>query len=203
MPRSFREKLRDEDSLLLLHLSEGVDDTARRTFPGAADRSRRVGDHARRWAASTAAACATRTIGTCRENSGSMVWSPFSNLLLYGGTSDVARARQEGVVMALGPDWSPTGSKNLLAELKVARMVSEDAGDVLHRSRARRHGDNQRGADAQVGGGARLDRGRQARGSPRDRRSAGRAVRSPHRRARDIGDAGRRQRRAASTAGPR
>ena len=60
-----------------------------------------------------------------------MVWSPFSNLLLYGDTADVARARQEGVLMALGSDWSPTGSKNLLAELKVARMVSEDAGDVF------------------------------------------------------------------------
>ena len=67
-----------------------------------------------------------------------MVWSPFSNLLLYGGTADVARARQEGVLMALGPDWSPTGSKNLLAELKVARLVSEDAGGVFTRSRPRR-----------------------------------------------------------------
>jgi hypothetical protein len=60
-----------------------------------------------------------------------MVWSPFSNLLLYGGTADIARARQEGVLMALGSDWSPTGSKNLLAELKVARLFSEEAGDVF------------------------------------------------------------------------
>jgi len=64
-----------------------------------------------------------------------MVWSPFSNLLLYGGTSDIARARNEGVLIALGPDWSPSGSKNLLGELKVARLVSEEAGGRLHRSR--------------------------------------------------------------------
>ena len=44
-------------------------------------------------------------------NGGRMVWSPFSNLLLYGRTADIARAKQEGVLMALGSDWSPTGSK--------------------------------------------------------------------------------------------
>jgi len=33
--------------------------------------------------------------------------------------------------MALGSDWSPTGSKNLLAELKVARIMSEQAGGVF------------------------------------------------------------------------
>src|SRR5262249_20453630 len=65
------------------------------------------------------------------QRKGSMVWSPLSNLLLYGGTADVKEARARGVRIALGPDWSPTGSKNLLGELKVARLASLEAGDVF------------------------------------------------------------------------
>ncbi len=123
----FLEKLQRESSLLLLHLSEGVDDTARRHFQALQIESDQ-------WAI-------TRTLGgihccglrdddyaTLATHEGSMVWSPFSNLLLYGGTSDITRARTEGVLMALGSDWSPTGSKNLLAELKVARIMNDEAG---------------------------------------------------------------------------
>ena len=55
----------------------------------------------------------------------SMVWSPLSNLLLYGGTADVKSARAAGVPVALGSDWSPSGSKNLLNELKIAKIVNE------------------------------------------------------------------------------
>lgn len=51
----------------------------------------------------------------------SIVWSPFSNLLLYGETLDVERARRFGINLAIGADWTPTGSKNLLDELKIAR----------------------------------------------------------------------------------
>jgi hypothetical protein len=60
-----------------------------------------------------------------------MVWSPLSNLLLYGATADVRQARAKGVRVALGSDWSPTGSKNLLGELKAARLASLAAGDVF------------------------------------------------------------------------
>jgi hypothetical protein len=50
------------------------------------------------------------------------VWSPFSNLWLYRGTTDVLAARAAGVRICLGADWSPSGSKNLLGELKVADL---------------------------------------------------------------------------------
>ena len=54
----------------------------------------------------------------------SMVWSPLSNLLLYGQTAKIEAAKAAGVTMSLGPDWAPSGSKNLLAELKIAKIVS-------------------------------------------------------------------------------
>jgi 5-methylthioadenosine/S-adenosylhomocysteine deaminase len=49
-----------------------------------------------------------------------MVWSPTSNLLLYGTTADVKSAWEEGVCVALSPDWTPSGTKNVLGELKIA-----------------------------------------------------------------------------------
>ena len=55
-----------------------------------------------------------------------MVWSPMSNLLLYGATSRVKSARDNGVRIGLGSDWAVSGSKNLLGELKVARLASDD-----------------------------------------------------------------------------
>jgi 5-methylthioadenosine/S-adenosylhomocysteine deaminase len=56
---------------------------------------------------------------------GSVIWSPFSNLWLYRATTQVQEAKQAGVRVCLGADWSPSGSKNLLGELKVADMWNE------------------------------------------------------------------------------
>jgi 5-methylthioadenosine/S-adenosylhomocysteine deaminase len=57
---------------------------------------------------------------------GSVVWSPFSNLWLYGATTDVAAARRRGMRICLGADWSPSGSKSLLGELKVADLFNRE-----------------------------------------------------------------------------
>ncbi|HKY68329.1 MAG TPA: amidohydrolase family protein, partial [Acidimicrobiales bacterium] len=126
---AFLKTLRRSSSLLL-HLAEGVDDAAREHF-----RALRIGTD--EWAI-TPALCGIHCAGLrgrdwqiFRARGGSMVWSPLSNLLLYGGTADVARARSEGLPIALGSDWSPSGSKNLLAELKVAWLVSEARGGVF------------------------------------------------------------------------
>jgi cytosine/adenosine deaminase-related metal-dependent hydrolase len=50
----------------------------------------------------------------------SLIWSPRSNLELYGSTADVAAAKAAHVKIAVAPDWSPTGSDGLLAELNYA-----------------------------------------------------------------------------------
>ena len=57
---------------------------------------------------------------------GSVIWSPFSNLWLYRDTTDVVAARDAGVRVCLGADWSPSGSKNLLGELKVADLWNRE-----------------------------------------------------------------------------
>jgi hypothetical protein len=60
-----------------------------------------------------------------------LVWSPLSNLMLYKATTDVAAAKKNGVLVCLGSDWSPSGSKNLLWELKVADLVNREALDKI------------------------------------------------------------------------
>lgn len=49
-----------------------------------------------------------------------MIWSPRSNIVLYGDTARVEVASKLGVNIALGTDWMPSGSMNLLRELKCA-----------------------------------------------------------------------------------
>ncbi|HET7505055.1 MAG TPA: amidohydrolase family protein [Kofleriaceae bacterium] len=65
------------------------------------------------------------------EGGGSMVWSPLSNLMLYGDTADVRAAKAAGVRIALGSDWTPSGSKNLLWELKIAYLWSKLHGGIF------------------------------------------------------------------------
>ena len=57
-----------------------------------------------------------------------MVWSPFSNLWLYGSTTLVPDALASDIAVALGTDWGPSGTKNLLGEIKVARIWSDHQG---------------------------------------------------------------------------
>ena len=56
------------------------------------------------------------------RHGGSVIWSPFSNLWLYRATTQVDEAKKAGLRVCLGADWSPSGSKNVLGELKVADM---------------------------------------------------------------------------------
>lgn len=49
-----------------------------------------------------------------------LIWSPHSNIALYGQTADVAAAKDAGVTIALAPDWSPSGSSGILEELHYA-----------------------------------------------------------------------------------
>lgn len=55
-----------------------------------------------------------------------LVWSPASNVGLYGNTTNIPAALDAGVVVALGPDWSlGGGSQNLLDELRFAKKWSD------------------------------------------------------------------------------
>ncbi|HKY36247.1 MAG TPA: amidohydrolase family protein, partial [Polyangiaceae bacterium] len=55
----------------------------------------------------------------------SVVWSPRSNLDLYGSTAPVALLGSLGVRIALGTDWLASGSMNLLRELDCAHRYDD------------------------------------------------------------------------------
>ena len=50
-----------------------------------------------------------------------MVWSPSSNLVLYGGTADIGAWLALGLTVGLGPDWTLSGEDDMLGELRFAR----------------------------------------------------------------------------------
>lgn len=49
-----------------------------------------------------------------------IVWSPRSNVDLYGNTAQAVMLDLAGVVISLGTDWVPSGSMNMLRELRCA-----------------------------------------------------------------------------------
>ena len=120
----FLERISGKDKLIL-HLAEGTNAAARNHFAA-------LQISAEKWAITPnligihCVALTDDDFAVFGAHGGSMVWSPFSNLLLYGQTADIGAARRHDVPIALGSDWSPSGSKNLLGELKVARLAAAD-----------------------------------------------------------------------------
>ena len=112
----------------VIHVGEGIDAKA-------------LGEFATLGSVSTAAQClyAPQTaithgtaftaaeFATMATHGMKLVWSPASNVALYGATANIPAALDAGVVIALAPDWSMGGSINLLAELRFA-----DAWDDAH-----------------------------------------------------------------------
>ncbi|NGZ95138.1 MAG: amidohydrolase [Nitrospira sp. WS110] len=137
---SFLARLTKEDSCYLLHLSEGItspdkpDSIARKHF-----RALEVAPN--QWALNDrftgihAAGLLPEDFEVLAQHGGSIVWSPLSNLLLYGDTARVDAAKRAGVRIGLGSDWSPSGSKNLLGELKVAWLYAQHRLNGLFRAR--------------------------------------------------------------------
>jgi cytosine/adenosine deaminase-related metal-dependent hydrolase len=110
----------DEGHAFLYHLSEGTD-------PGLLVDYDNVRDHdvlAPKFLGIHSTALGQAQFTEWHSRGGSVVWSPFSNIWLYGATTDVLAARAAGMRICLGADWSPSGSKNLLGELKVADLHS-------------------------------------------------------------------------------
>ncbi len=56
------------------------------------------------------------------------VWSPSSNILLYGQTIDIGRLIAAGAVVGLGPDWTVSGSDEVLSEMRYAQAWASAEG---------------------------------------------------------------------------
>jgi cytosine/adenosine deaminase-related metal-dependent hydrolase len=125
----------------LVHLAEGVRDGDR--APGDPFSSRHELDEIRALGLLTRATVVLHGIALEQGDFAaitSLVWSPLSNLILYGRTANVAEAITAGVNVSLGTDWTPTGSNTLLDELKVGAVLLHDPrtlADMVTRNPAR------------------------------------------------------------------
>ena len=105
-----------------IHLSEGVDQTSRDEF----DLLNSKGLLAQPTVVIHGTALTASQFGQMAAVGSNLVWSPLSNLLLYGNTTDVRAADNAGVKISLAPDWGPSGSKSSLHELKVADLWNRE-----------------------------------------------------------------------------
>jgi len=112
-----------EGHAFLYHLAEGTSDRLIADFEGC--RSHDV--LAPKFLGIHATALHPPQFAEWSAHGGAVIWSPFSNIWLYGATTDVVAARAAGMLVCLGADWSPSGSKHLLGELKVADLHNRAA----------------------------------------------------------------------------
>ena len=110
-----------------LHLAEGIDESSRQEFDVLVQNDLLVGE----LVVIHGTGLTETEFNALGAVGADLVWSPISNLLLYGQTTDVAAAKQAGMNITLAPDWSPSGAKNPLHELKVADWWNKNELNTL------------------------------------------------------------------------
>ena len=107
-----------------IHLAEGTDATSRKEFDALVAASMltpaTIIIHG--------TALTTAELDDVKAAGAKLVWSPQSNLRLYGKTTLAGEAIARGIPVGLGADWLPSGSPSLLAELKIARQSLVEQG---------------------------------------------------------------------------
>lgn len=112
----------------VVHLAEGVDERSQEEF----ERLQRAGLVRREVVIVHGTGLDDEQLRELGAVGGHLVWAPTSNYLLYGEMADVETAMANGVTVSLSNDWAPSGTHNLLAELKVAAASYEKRyGQVL------------------------------------------------------------------------
>lgn len=107
----------------LPHIGEGIDQYAQNElFCTATDPNKVVKANA---AIVHATGATVEDVVRIAESKAQVSWSPRSNIVLYGATAPVTLMDRLGVNIALGTDWLPSGSMNMLRELACAEYLDE------------------------------------------------------------------------------
>jgi cytosine/adenosine deaminase-related metal-dependent hydrolase len=110
----------------LIHCGEGTDDVARAEFPKMGTLTTTPGClYAPQTVVTHGIALGAADITTMANAGMKLVWSPRSNVSLYGATNDLPAFLDAGISVSLGADWSMGGSQNLLDELRFAKGWSD------------------------------------------------------------------------------
>ena len=106
----------------IVHLAEGIDDSSRAEF----DYMDQLGLVKPQLVAIHGTALSVDQLNRMGQMGAKLVWSPLSNLALYGQTTNIPAAVAAGITISIAPDWAPSGSANVLGELKVADRVNKE-----------------------------------------------------------------------------
>ena len=110
----------------LPHISEGIDAFARNEFLCASSTMDGGQDLAQKQSAFIHSIGLTAIDYALMAGDGvAIIWSPRSNVTLYGDTAIVTEAARLGALVALGTDWVATGSMNMLRELRCADELNK------------------------------------------------------------------------------
>lgn len=122
----------DAASAFIPHVGEGTDDSARYEVDCVLDAIRGK-DSASAFIHGVAISPAQ--IARLKDQRVAVVLSPRSNFQLYGATAPVAALKAAGVTLAIGTDWSPSGSLTVLDEARCLDRYYRDAlGGLLSAS---------------------------------------------------------------------
>ncbi len=111
----------EQDAAFLPHMSEGVNASARNEFLCTNGASGSLRNFVRPQTAMIhAVGLGPQDSALMAQNGTAVIWSPRSNIDLYGFTAPVVEFALAGVQIALGTDWSASGSMNVLRELACA-----------------------------------------------------------------------------------
>jgi cytosine/adenosine deaminase-related metal-dependent hydrolase len=117
--KSVRDALAS-DKPVIAHLCEGIDASAARELRMA----RAHGFLTKGFIIIHGVPLKDKDFAELGKNGVGFVWSPRSNIELYGATADVASARKY-VTLAIAPDWSPSGSNGMIEELRYAAIWND------------------------------------------------------------------------------
>jgi len=110
-----------------IHLAEGIDESSAAEFESLVD----LGILSAKTAIIHGTALNSDQFSQMSKTGASLIWSPRSNLELYGQTTDISSALENDVMIALSPDWAITGSANLLDELHYTAELNKTYLDGL------------------------------------------------------------------------
>ena len=106
----------------VVHLGEGVDPKSKEEFATL----KQKGLLAQETAIIHGTAFGESEFQEMAEVGAKLIWSPQSNLVLYGQTTQIPLALKHGISVSLGVDWNPTGSDDIFQELRIAAKVNEE-----------------------------------------------------------------------------
>jgi 5-methylthioadenosine/S-adenosylhomocysteine deaminase len=113
-------------SAYLIHVGEGLDQAARDEFTKLGTLTTTSGClYAPQTAITHGSSFTATEFAAMKTKDMKLTWSPASNIALYGATTNIPLALDNGLLVSVAPDWSMGGSQNMLDELRFAKKYSD------------------------------------------------------------------------------